>query len=365
MDEILAYTSNPFDLSRLDVAALPLADEPHLEAWDEYSREARSDGVFRALTGRLVQFRFPIEAGISQTDAYRAATRRGVAPDPDAPGLVLEHPELLELTLHPTLAGRIPVLTTGSRTDFVSLVRACSARNEPEPVPNSMGACIVNGLNNWDRVGRYRRALEADRGALFDEASWGEAFRALVPQKGLYQDRFIILSRSPYSAVAAADVGMDDDEWRARSVVIRRDHECTHYFTLRAFGVMRNNLLDEFIADFAGIVAAFGRYDARLALRFLGLESFPAYRPGGRFENYLGAPPLSARAADAMKAVVVRAARQLEGLTTNLDLSTPGSASRLVVALAGLTLEEVAHGMPSLDGVAPIEYRSADSDCTG
>ena len=32
----------------------------------------------------------------------------------------------------------------------------------------------------------------------------------------------------------------------------------------------------------AGLAAAFGRYEAALALRVLGLEDYPRYRAGGR-----------------------------------------------------------------------------------
>ena len=78
-------------------------------------------------------------------------------------------------------------------------------------------------------------------------------------------------------------------------MVIRREHEGTHYFTLRAFGIMRNNLFDELVADFAGLAGAYGRYDGALALRFFGLESYPDYRSGGRFENYLETPPIGRR----------------------------------------------------------------------
>jgi hypothetical protein len=342
LGELLAYTDNPFDHGRLGPHALPLADEPHLEAWEAYAAEARALGVFPALARRLVQLRFPIEQGISQTEAYRAATRRGVFPAGDRPGFELAAPDHLELVLHPTLAGRLPILIAGCRADFVALVRACSARNEPERVPASMGACIVTGLNNWDRVARHRRRLEDQRGAPLAEADWAAAFRDLVPEKALYQDRFIILSRDPYSAVPAVDAGMDDAQWRDRSVVVRREHESTHYFTLRAFGVMRNNLLDEFIADFAGLVRAFGRYESGLALRFLGLEAYPAYRPGGRFENYLDAPPISAAAAEVLKRVVVRAARNVDRVASNFDLRSPEACARMVVALARLSLDDLA-----------------------
>lgn len=344
LDALVAYTKNPFDIKRLGEVSLPLADEPQIDVWEEYAREATRDGVLPALARRLVQWRFPIEAGISQTDAYRAATRRGVFPPNKQPGLDVEDPGGLELVIYPTLAGRIPVITARRRPDFVALVRACSCRNEPDPVPDSMGACIVNGLNNWDRVARARRQMEAERGAPFDDDGWSEAFRALVPRKPLYQDRLIILSRAPYSAVPAAALSLDDAEWREKSVAIRREHECTHYFTLRAFGAMRNNLLDEFVADFAGLGRAFGRYDADLALRFLGLEAYPVYRAGGRFENYLQTPPLTADAAVILQGIVVRAAHQVESFTLGMDLGNPGVCARLVVALAGSTLVELAGG---------------------
>jgi hypothetical protein len=375
LDALVAYTANPFDAGRLDPSALPLADEPHVEAWTDYARDAGREGVLPSLARRLVQLRFPIEAGISQTDVYRAATRRGAWPGPDMPALSLADPAGLSLALHQTPAGRIPVVTCRTRDDFVAMVRACSCRNEPDAVPSSMGACIVTGLNNWDRVARARRRLEADRGAPFDEAGWSDAFRALIPQKPLYQDRFILLSREPYSAVPAAAIGFDDEAWRTQSVSIRRDHECTHYFTLRAFGEMRNNLLDEFIADFAGLTGAFGRYDAPLFLRFLGLEAHPAYRPGGRFENYLLAPPLPAAAVPILRELVVRAARQVEEVAARANLASPGERARFVVALAGTTLVELASdegaarlagrvadvpplpglGPPALDEAAPIE----------
>ena len=158
-----------------------------------------------------------------------------------------------------------------------------------------MGACIVNGLNNWDRVARLRRRMEERARVPVRRERWTEAFRQVVPRKALYQDRVIILSREPYSAVPAAALGIDDAEWRERSVAIRAEHECTHYFTLVAFGMMRNNLLDELVADFAGLARTYGRYDAGMALRFLGLEAYPDYRAGGRFENYLKTPAIGRR----------------------------------------------------------------------
>jgi hypothetical protein len=342
LDGLLVYTANPFDVARVDVSRLPLEDGPQLAAWEDYAREAQRDGVLPALARRLVQLRFPIAEGISQTDAYLAATRRGLWPSDGGPALTLDDPDGVELVLQPTLAGRVPMITCRARRDFVALVRACSCRNEPERVPDSMGACIVNGLNNWDRIARLRRGLEEARGTPFDEPAWTQAFREIVPQKPLYQDRLIILSREPYSGVPAAALGMDERQWLAHSVSIRAEHECTHYFTLIAFGVMRNNLFDEVIADFAGLARTFGRYDARLALRFLGLEAHPEYRAGGRFENYLTTPPIEPAAVPILREIVVRAVHAIEAFTADLDLAVPSVRGRMVGALAASTLVELA-----------------------
>lgn len=288
-----------------------------------------------------MQLRFPIEEGISQTDTYRAATRRGVLPWSTGPGIALRDPAGLRLLIQPTLSGHIPLLTVALREDFVTLVRALSGRNEPIPVPPSMGACIVTGLNNWDRVARHRRAFEASRGGAADDDAWAEEFKSLVPRPELYQDRFIILSSGPYSAVPAADMGLDDDTWRLRSLEIRRAHECTHYLTHRAFGRMRNNLLDELIADFAGLLQVDGAYDAPLALRFLGLEAYPRWREGGRLSSYLGDPPLPPSATSVLHTLVYRAVQNLAAACA-ARAPRAEDAQRWALALAGLTLEELA-----------------------
>ena len=129
-----------------------------------------------------------------------------------------------------------------------------------------------------DRILEHRRRWEAEGGDRSD-TGWREEFRRLVPHKELYQDRLLILSDGPYSNVKAGEMGLTEQEWRRTSTTIRLEHECTHYFTLRVFGSMRNNLLDELIADYAGITAV---DPTDWFLRFMGLESFPAYREGGR-----------------------------------------------------------------------------------
>ncbi|HUS17311.1 MAG TPA: hypothetical protein VM536_20130, partial [Chloroflexia bacterium] len=310
--ELLAYNANRFEHARVRAPlAVPLPPEPHVAAWTEYAQVAATEGVLPALTPRLVQLAFPISAGISETPAYRDATRRGVRPDPAvATGLQLRAPEAIQLLLHPSVAGPIPLLVVPDRHDFVALVQALSRRNEPQPVPDSMGACMVGGLNNWDRVRRLRAAWEADTDTP-TEAAWAAEFARLVPHKSLYQDRLILVSEGPYSGVSASALGLTDAAWGRLSLLIRIEHECTHYFTRRVLGGMSNNLLDELIADCMGLIGATGTYPASWFLHFVGLEAAPVYRAGGRLENYRGAPPLSDSAFAVLGRLVVAAAEHL------------------------------------------------------
>lgn len=271
----------------VEAPSFPIVDEPQLNAWREIARDAAERGAWPALSHWFPQLMFPVEEDISQDPDYLDATRRGRFPTVPSPPR-LEASDSLELRLHPSLGGTVPVIITGPRADFETLVRAFTARGEPGHVPSSMGACMVAGLNDWRRIHRHREVWEAaEGGRAADNEAWKSEFKRLTADKASYQDRLILLSRGPYSGVAASDLGVDEPRWLDRSLTIRLEHECTHYFTLRAFGGLQHNLHEELLADLVGLIAADGRFDVSLALRFLGLESYPDYRPGGRLENYI------------------------------------------------------------------------------
>jgi len=343
--ELMKYNENVYDHSAAKGSNYPLADEPFVDVWEQYATEAADRGLFPVLKDRLVQFMFPIREGISTTELYRAATRRGITEDiPENYGLELACPEGLELVIHQTPAGRIPLLSTRSRADFVTLVQALARRNEPQAIPDSMGAVIIAGYNNWDRIHTYRKEWELNNTENVTEESWLAEFQRLIPQKEFYQDKFIILSDGPYSAVPAESLGLAEEEWRRLSLIIRREHECTHYFTRRMFSSMRNNLLDELIADYMGIVSAIGFFRADWFLRFVGLENYPQYRAGARLENYRGDPPLSDGAFKILQALVKLAAENLEAFDTRLteETRTPERNAQILVSLCQLTLIDMA-----------------------
>jgi hypothetical protein len=361
--ELLAYCGNPYqDAALAAPGRLPLADEPLVAFWERCAADAAARGCFAALRERLPQLCFPIREGISDSVAYRAATRRGVPPAElaaDATGLELQQPETLEIVLHPSAAGRIPLIVTRCRHDFESLVRALTRRNEPSPVPAAMGAQMVAGYNNWARLAELRQAWEATPPGRRVAASWSAEMERLQQDgKDLYQDRFILLSDGPYSGVPAAAVGEGEARWRELSLAIRREHECTHYFTRRLFGAMRNNLLDELIADYVGVASAAGSLRPDWLLRFLGLEEAPRFRSGGRLEIYRVNPPhspLSDPAFAVLQRLAVAAIANLAGFDDRHRpaLSTPLDRGLLITALATLRLDDLAAATgPALMGAA-------------
>jgi hypothetical protein len=345
--ELLAYNQNVFDHSALQAGlSLPLANEPFVPFWEAYAEEAKHIGVFDVLRKRLVQLNFPIQEGISTTEDYQQAVKKGIVSEPivHSRGLPLKSREQLTLQIHQTPAGKIPVLVAHEREDFVALLRVLTFKNEPHPVPNSQGAAMIAGYNNWDRLWRLKERWKQEQGIFFSETAWSEEFRKILPQKHLYQDKFMLLSRAHYSGVTPEQLGLVEEEWREKSLIIRREHECTHYFTKRVLSSMQNKLLDELIADYAGITAAAGTFRADWFLAFLGLENYPVYREGGRLQNYKGTPPLSDGAFRILQTLVYHAVKNLEVYEQRYPQSVSAThpIQPVLLALTYSTLEELA-----------------------
>ncbi len=356
--ELLAYAHSPLHETALARQSLPLPEPACVTAWERYVAEAEREGAEAVLRRVLVQLRFPIAAGMSQDAAYQAATRRGQLPLEPGPGVSFARPDGLRLGLHGTPAGRVPVVIARERADFEALVRAVTRRNEPEAVPASMGACTIAGYNNWERVATLRRAFEAEHPEDWDGSGWAAAFRELIPMKDRYQDRFMLLSSGPYSATPATAMGLADDEWRAASVRLRLEHECTHYFMRQAFGAMRKSLLDELVADYMGLVEALGAFRLDAFLLFMGLESHPDYRAGGRLQNYCG--ELSPGALVVLRDVVVRAAGNLAELDPSRDRASFDvvDKARVIAALTRVGLE----GLASAEAATHLAAASAEAN---
>jgi hypothetical protein len=280
-NELLAHNTNRFAAAP-SLDELPFPDEPFVSAWEQRVLSAQCTDAWTELCRWMPQLWFPVARGVSQLPTYRDATQRGTARSRPAAGLVLNQPESIGLELHTTLAGRIPLIRTPCRDDFVLLVQALAHRNEPSPVPASMGACAIGGHVNWQLKSQPESYCLAPEVSAADRTGVS-AFR----------DRFIIAVDGPYSGVSASALGLEPSEWNNVSRRIRAEHECAHYITRRLCGSMSNSLLDELLADYFGIVAACGSFRSDWFLAFMGLRDNTLVAGDGRVNNYRGSPVLS------------------------------------------------------------------------
>ncbi|MFW5818305.1 MAG: DUF7005 family protein [Desulfovermiculus sp.] len=335
LGQLLEYVQNPMIASSLPARIrLPLEDEMFAAAWREYAAQAATEGSEPVLKKRLIQLNFPIQDRISATPEYQNAVKKGQLPW-DAEfrvGTPFTAPNQIHLDIHESPAGTIGVITAAERQDFIALVQALTAHNEPIPVPDSLGAFMVSGYNNWDRIRAYRRQWEEGRKAA-DELAWLLQFQNLKQRKELYQDRFILLSSGAYSGINARKLGLSAAKWTEQSLTIRLEHECAHYFTRRVFASMRRNIWDEILADYMGITAARGSFNSDLFLLFLGLEDYPAYRSGGRFEKYIP-ERLSKPACSVLQAMTCAAAEHLQLLDRTCGAAQRTSQDRSLMLLA-------------------------------
>ena len=283
INELLVYTENKF-IPKKDSASL-LEKEVYINTWEEYYLESKKIGAFETLKKYIVQLQFPIEKGISKTEAYVNTTLRGKE-NLSKLELKLKKSSVLKLEIYKSaLVGSVPVLIVPNDEDFNSIICALSNKNEPQELPKSMGASFINGINNWDRIQR----LKANWLKQNPTGNWSLYFKEhILPKPHLFKDKLMVLTTKVYSAIKSKTIGVSESAWKSSSLVLRREHECAHLFTLKQYGCMANNMHDEIIADYAGITKVVGQFNKEWFLHFVGLENYPKYRKGGRLENYQG-----------------------------------------------------------------------------
>ena len=181
------------------------------------------------------------------------------------------------IEMFPSVAGKIPIVYPKDTGDFERILREIVYKGKDVPNLQNMGASFVSG-------------------------------------KTL---RFIVLSDKPYSGIPAEEMGLPDSCWATKSLIIRKYHECAHYYTKRFLGSSRNNLHDELIADFCGIYAAFGEYHAKYFIAFFS----------NRLELYTKG--LSAEAAGIIYKIADKAAFEIEAWTKTPEFEKLSDAQRI------------------------------------
>lgn len=272
------YLLNKFDKKQ------PFSEESNTEFWDDISKNKTNENIFDLLKRCYPQLNFPIETGIEKSELYKEFVSRGkIDLTSTAASLELNDYKNIKLENSTCLAGKIPVLTILNEEDFVKIIQSLLHKNNPVEIPHSMGAVLINGINNWERI----KIIKGQWQAKHPSGNWNQEFSNMILNKSLYKDKLIILSTKPYSNVPANQLGLSNDIWISNSISIRREHEFTHLYTLKRYGYASNNLHDELIADYIGIIKTLGYYDKVWMLNFMGLEEYPKYRWGARLENYV------------------------------------------------------------------------------
>ena len=193
-------------------------------------------------------------------------------------------PDTLKIEMYESDAGRIPIIYVRDTADFEQLVTNIAYKGIRPDSISATGASFISGKTT----------------------------------------RFIILSAKPYSNVPASELGMSDEaEWSEKSLLLRRGHECTHYFTKQTYGITNNILHDEIIADFIGIYETFGFYKAEWFLRFMGIIK----GSGGRLAVYTENLPENVR--NAVSELAELCAGSLEKWSLSDEFASMTNAGRI------------------------------------
>jgi len=239
----------------------------------------RGRAVLPALAETYPQLNLPL--GEEGTEAYRRIVGYGeAAPSRDLSRFLGDERDSCDIEQTP--AGPVQVITLHQRADFERFLQIMAFRCRETPIPKTQGASILDGVVNWTRIRAHQAAFLAAGGR---EEDWPGEFQAFTADRRSYTDALIILSHGPYSAIGAEEMGLAEEEWLALSHEIRKAHECTHFICRRLFPDKVDALWDEIVADAVGLFAAFGRYEACTAARFLGVAENGYV--GGRLENYV------------------------------------------------------------------------------
>ena len=200
-------------------------------------------------------------------------------------------PEGVRFEIFSSFAGDIPIIYARNTADFEAIVTNLIYKGERPENISQTGASFVSGKST----------------------------------------RLIILSAKPYSNVPASELGLDEAGWAEKSMLLRRSHEYTHYYTKQVFGISNNMLHDELMADLIGLYDTFGFYKAEWFLRFMGVIE----GSGGRLVVYTS--ELSDNVKKVVTELLCKAAQGLEKWSQSEGFKELTNAERInIMCRAGI-----------------------------
>jgi len=220
--------------------------------------------ILEKLSHRYPQLLLPVAAGMSKSPAFTDAVYRGKRYD-GVPDYSLSEKDRFSRVDTP--AGPVDVLLLHERVDFEKCACALANRCEPKPLPRSVGAFMISGLTDWEKVRKY-----LDKGPQEECLVNSFLLNWLKRDHPDILSRIILLSSGWYSGIAPERLGLSGEDWTEKSVTLRMYHEIAHFVCRSRYPKDIQAIRDEVFADMIGIVAAFGRFDAEMAKVFLGID---------------------------------------------------------------------------------------------
>ncbi|MGI6069865.1 MAG: DUF7005 family protein [Blautia sp.] len=236
-------------------------------------------GVLQVLAKRYRGLYLPVAEGMSRSQAYKEYVLQGKGSEGTLADFYGDTQD--EIVDFYTPEGSVEVICLEKRVDFELFLQKIAYRCEPVQIRPDVGAMMISGVINWDKLDSHRREWEMQ-----GRDGWAEEFRRFTADPENFKDRVLVLSVGPYSNYPPEKAGYSGASWNRISRNIRMYHECCHYVCRRRWPKNTHIVFDEVLADAVGLLGALGHYDTRLARGFLGISPDGAYE-GGRLSAYV------------------------------------------------------------------------------
>ena len=224
-----------------------------------------------------------VPCGEESEEQYRQTVRRGILPAVrKLDHFICDDGDSCVNTETP--AGTVAVVTFVRREDFEMFYTIMGYKCVRTEIPPEIGAAILDGVINRTKINSHLEEYENTEKAAGRIPDRNAEFQRFTADKKNYLDALIVLSSGCYSNIPPERVGLSEEEWLKKSHEIRLAHECTHFICRRKYREQIEPVWDEIVADAAGIIYAFGRFDGDLERMFLGVSE--SGYTGGRLERY-------------------------------------------------------------------------------
>jgi hypothetical protein len=236
--------------------------------------------VLEGMAQRYTQLYLEPAKGMSESEIYKDIVLRGKKPDAcELHGFLCSPMDRLYKKATP--AGDAEILYLRERKDFERFIRIMMYKCEPVIIQKSMGAAIICGITNWQKIEKHQMQY-------LHSGNWdlAEEFKRFTGKKSNYLDTLIVVSYGEYSNLNYKSTLYSKEDWLNISLEIRIYHECTHYICRKLYPKLINALWDEILADCIGLLNGTGHYDASLAKALLGVSA-EGFADGGRLSNYI------------------------------------------------------------------------------